>query len=54
MRGVKRCQGSTGRVKKHRYGNEFKVTPVKMADAQDIKTRAMVGASNIHPLMLSR
>jgi hypothetical protein len=31
MRGVKRCQASTGRVKKHRYGNEFKVTAVKKA-----------------------
>jgi len=26
MRGVKRCQESTGRMKKHRYSNEFKVT----------------------------
>ncbi len=26
MRGVKRCQGSTGRMKKHRSSNEFKVT----------------------------
>ena len=26
MRGVKRCQESTGRIKKHRYSNEFKVT----------------------------
>ena len=31
MRGVTRCQGSTGRMKKHRYGNEFKVTAVRMA-----------------------
>ena len=33
MRGVKRCQASTGRMKKHRYSNEFKVTAVKMANA---------------------
>ena len=33
MRGAKRCQESTGRMKKHRYGNEFKVTAVKMANA---------------------
>jgi len=32
MRGVKRCQESTGRMKKHRYSNEFKVTAVKMAN----------------------
>jgi hypothetical protein len=25
MRGVKRCQTSTGRMKKHGYSNEFKV-----------------------------
>jgi len=30
MRGVKRCQGSTGWMKKHRYSHEFKVTAVKM------------------------
>jgi len=33
MRGVKRCQGSTGWRKKHRYSHEFKVTAVKMANA---------------------
>ena len=33
MRGVKRCQGSTGRMKKHRYSHEFKVTAVQMATA---------------------
>ena len=33
MRCVKRCQGSTGRMKKHHYSNEFKVTAVKMATA---------------------
>ena len=41
MRGVKRCQGSTGRVKKHRYSNEFKVTAVRMANARDIETKAV-------------
>jgi hypothetical protein len=33
MRGVKRCQESTGRMKKHRYSHEFKVTAVKIATA---------------------
>ena len=54
MRGVKRCQESTGRMKKHRYGNEFKVTAVKMANAPDIETKAVAEALNIHPFMLSR
>ena len=45
MRRVKRCQGSTGRVKKHRYSNEFKVTAVKMANAPDIETKAVAEAS---------
>jgi hypothetical protein len=44
MRGVKRCQESTGRMKKHRYGNEFKVTAVKMANAPDIETKAVAEA----------
>ena len=54
MRGVKRCQASTGRMKKHRYSNEFKVTAVKMATAQDIETKAVAEALHIHPFMLSR
>ena len=33
MRGVKRCQESTGRMKKHRSSDEFKVTAVKMVNA---------------------
>jgi len=54
MRGVKGCQGSTGRMKKHRYSNEFKVTAVKMATAPDIETKAVAEALNIHPFMPSR
>lgn len=54
MRGVKRCQASTGRMKKHRYSKEFKVTAVKMAIAPDIETKAVAEALNIHPFMLSR
>ena len=54
MRGVKRCQESTGRMKKHRYSNEFKVSAVKMANAPDIETKAVAEALNIHPFMLSR
>jgi hypothetical protein len=33
MRGVKCCQESTGRMKKHRYSHKFKVMAVKMANA---------------------
>jgi len=44
MRGVKRCQGSTGWRKKYRYSNEFKVTAVKMATAPDIETKAVAEA----------
>jgi len=54
MRGVKRCQESTGRMKKHHYSNEFKATAVKMANAPDIETKAVAKALNIHPFMLSR
>jgi len=54
MRGVKRCQESTGRVKKHRDSDEFKVTAVTMAHAPDIETKAVAEALNIHPFMLSR
>lgn len=33
MRGVNCCQESTGRMKKHRYSDEFRVTALKMANA---------------------
>ncbi len=46
MRGVKRGQASTGRMKKHRYGNEFKVTAVKMATAPEVETKAVAEALN--------
>ena len=54
MRGVKSCQESSGRMKKHRYSNEFKVTAVMMANAPDIETKTVAEALNIHPFMLSR
>lgn len=54
MRGVKRCQESTGRMRKHRYSNEFKVTAVKLASAPDIEVQAVAEALSIHPFMLSR
>ena len=54
MRGVKRCRESTGRMKKHRYSDEFKVTAVQMANAPDIETKAVAEALHIHPFMLSR
>jgi transposase len=52
MRGVKRCKESTGRMRQHRYSNEFKVTAVKMASSPDIEVQAV--ALGIHPFMLSR
>ena len=54
MRGVKRCHESTGRMKKHRYSHEFKVTAVKLASAPAIETKAVAEALHIHPFMLSR
>jgi len=54
MKGVKQCQESTGRMRKHRYSNEFKVTAVKMARAPGIETQAVAEALSIHPFMLSR
>lgn len=39
MKGVKQCQESTGRMKKHRYSSEFKVTAVKMASVPDIEVQ---------------
>jgi transposase-like protein len=38
MRGVKQIAGSTGRMKKHRYSREFKVTAVKLATHPGIET----------------
>jgi len=37
MKGVKRCKESAGRMRKHRYSTEFKVTTVKMASSPDIE-----------------
>jgi transposase len=54
MRGVKQVKESTGRMRKHRYSNEFKVTAVKMASAPDIEVQAVAEALGIHPFMLSR
>lgn len=54
MRGVKRCQESTGRMKKSRDSHEFKVTAVKMAHAPNIETKAVAEALHLHPFMLSR
>ena len=41
MRGVKRCQETTGRMRKHRNSNELEVMAVKMANAPDIMTRTV-------------
>ena len=54
MRGVKRCRSSTGRMKKHRYSSEFKVTAVKLANHPGMETQEVAAALNIHPFMLSR
>lgn len=54
MKGVKRCQESTGRMRKHRYSNEFKITAVRLANAPDIETQVVATALHIHPFMLSR
>lgn len=54
MRGVKQVKESTGRMKKHRYSNEFKVTAVKMASAPDSEVQTVAEALEIHPFMLSR
>jgi transposase len=44
----------TGRMKKHRYSTEFKITAVKMARHPDIQTQDVAAALHIHPFMLSR
>ena len=44
----------TGRMKKYRYSNEFKVTAVKLASHPDIQTQDVAAALHIHPFMLSR
>ena len=54
MKGVKRCKESTGRMKQHRYSNEFKVTAVKLANHPEIQTQDIATALGIHPFMLSR
>jgi transposase len=54
MRGLKQVKESTGRMKKHRYSNEFKITAVKMASTPDIEVQAVAEALGIHPFMLSR
>ena len=54
MRGVKQISVSTGRMKKHRYSREFKVTAVKLATHPGIETQEVAAALNIHPFMLSR
>ena len=54
MRGRKQVKESTGRMRKHRYSTEFKVTAVKLASAPDIEVQAVAEALGIHPFMLSR
>ncbi len=54
MRGGKRCQESTGRMKKPRDSHEFKVMAAKMANAPNIETKAVAEVLHIHPFMLSR
>ena len=54
MRGIKQFEESTGRMKKHRYSSEFKVTAVMLANHPGIATQEVAAALNIHPFMLSR
>lgn len=54
MRGVKQIKESTGRMKKHRYSTEFKVTAVKLASSPDVEVQVVAEALGIHPFMLSR
>ena len=54
MRGVRQCKESVGRMRKHRYSNEFKVTAVKMANVPGVQTQHVAEALHIHPFMLSR
>jgi transposase len=54
MKGVKQVKASTGRMRKHRYSTEFKVTAVKMASSPDVEVQAVAEALGIHPFMLSR
>lgn len=54
MRGVKQCKESLGRMKKHRYSTEFKVTAVRMANVPGVQTQLVAEALHIHPFMLSR
>lgn len=42
MRGVACGQASTGRMKKHRDGNKYTVTAVRMAN-RDIEAKAVAG-----------
>lgn len=51
MRGVKRCEESTGRMKKHRYSTEFKATAVRMAMSRGIETQSV--AANTAYLVLA-
>jgi transposase-like protein len=44
----------TGRMKKYRYSNGFKVIAVKLASYPDIQTQDVAAALHIHPFMLSR
>ena len=53
MKGVKQCQTSAGRMRKHRYSTEFKVTAVKMASSPDIEVQAVAQALVLRPLSFS-
>ncbi len=44
----------TGRMKKIRYSNEFKVTAVKLANHPEVQTQDVAASLDIHPFMLSR
>jgi transposase len=45
---------ATGRMNKHRYSNEFKITAIKLAGYPGMLTQDVAAVLDIHPFMLSR
>jgi transposase len=45
---------ATGRMNKHRYSNEFKITAIKLAGYPGMLTQGVAAVLDIHPFMLSR
>jgi transposase len=45
---------ATGRMKKHRYSNEFKITAIRLAGLPGTLIQDVAKILDIHPIMLSR